>query len=182
MKKLNKDNSLLIAKRQFDEKKFNELLVGPELELTKRASDEALDRLYLEIQLRNGNSISSAIISQARPYEPIFHKYWYYRLAEMLGIDRKEMDKYVKPLAVKKFFILYVYGRLGFYVLRELKAARKQAKSNDTKLFQYLNDVLYERLQNIALDVYEEMDGKTIEQFKTSYTKKYKLVVQGELF
>ncbi len=164
-------------------KKIQELLFGPELEVFNKQSDSYLDRLLLEIELRDGKSkISDVILLEPRTYEAIFHKVWFYRLADMLGVNRKVMDTYVKPKYVKDFFILFVYARLGYKVLRELRAARKLAKAHNAKLFQFLKDEYYKIIEMIAVQIYDEMEGKNYEQFVKSYSMKNNLPIQQVLF
>lgn len=121
------------------QRQIQELLFGPEIEILNKQSNTFLDRLLLEIELRDGRSkISDVIMTEPRVYEAIFHKVWFYRLADMLKVSRSVMDSYVKPKYVREFFIKFVYARLSYKVFRELKAARKLAKAHDAKLFQFL--------------------------------------------
>jgi hypothetical protein len=120
-------------------------------------------------------------MTEPREYEAIFHKVWFYRLAEMLGVDRSVMDTYVKPRYVREFFIKFVYARLGYKVFRELKAARRLAKAHDAKLFQFLKYEYCKLIELIASQIYEEMEGKNFSQFEESYSKKNKLPIQQTL-
>jgi hypothetical protein len=99
----------------------------------------------------------------------------------MLGVSRSVMDTYVKPLYVKEFFIKFVYARLSYKVFRELRSARTLAKAHDAKLFQFLKDEYYNLIETIALQIYEEMEGKNYEQFVKSYSSKNKLPIQQTL-
>jgi len=174
-------------KRKVQEKdnlqqRVQELLFGPEREILNKHSDIFLDRLLLEIELRDGKSkISDVVMTVPRVYEAIFHKVWFYRLADMLGVSRSVMDTYVKPPYVREFFIKFVYARLGYYVFRELKAARKLAKAHDAKLFQFLKGEYYMLIATIASQIYEEMEGKNFSQFTESYCKNNKLPIQQTL-
>ena len=159
-----------------------ELLFGPELEIRNKRSKASLDRRFLEIELRDGKSkISDVVMTEPRVYETIFHKVWFYRLADMLGVSRTVMDKYVKPKYVREFFIKFVYARLSYKVFSELKAARKIAKAHDAKLFQFLKDEYYTLIEMIATQIYEEMEGKTFRQFVEAYSAKNKLPIQQTL-
>ena len=159
------------------------MLFGPEHEILKRQSDVFLDRLFLETQLRDGKSkVGDVILFQPREYEAIFHKPWFYRLADTLGVSRTVMDTYVKPRYVRAFFIKFVYARLGYKVLRELRSARILAKANDAKLFQFLKDDYYQMVQRIANEIFNELNGKDLKQFENSYSPKYGLPIQRVLF
>ncbi|MBK8610350.1 MAG: hypothetical protein IPL84_10505 [Chitinophagaceae bacterium] len=159
-----------------------ELLFGPEIELLKYQSDTFLERLWLEIELRDGKSkISDVVMTDPRPYEAIFHRSWFYRLADMLGVSRSVMVPYVKPKFVREFFIKFVYARLSYKVFRELKAARRLAKAHDAKLFQFLKDEYYKLIETIALQIYDEMEGKNYKDFVQSYSTKNKLPIQQTL-
>ncbi|MBL0132860.1 MAG: hypothetical protein IPP79_02030 [Chitinophagaceae bacterium] len=164
------------------QQQIHELLFGPEIEILNKQSNAFLDRLFLEIELRDGKSkISDVIMTEPRVYESIFHKVWFYRLADMLGVSRSVMDTYVKPKYVREFFIKFVYARLSYKVFRELKAARKLAKAHDAKLFQFLKGEYYTLIETIARQIYEEMDGKDFSQFVVSYSTKNKLPIQQTL-
>ncbi|MBX3240560.1 MAG: hypothetical protein KIT80_01025 [Chitinophagaceae bacterium] len=161
---------------------IQELLFGPEKEILNKPSNIFLDRLLLEIELRDGKSkISDVIMTEPRVYEAIFHKVWFYRLADMLGVSRSVMDTYVKPKYVREFFIKFVYARLSYKVLRELRAARNLAKAHDAKLFQFLKGEYYNLIETIAGQIYNEMDGKNFVQFTESYCKNNKLPIQQTL-
>lgn len=168
---------------EIKKQKLHELLFGPEQEILKKQSDIFLDGLFLEIQLRDGKSkIADVIQIEPREYEPIFHKVWFYRLADMLGVSRKVMDTYVKPGYVRDFFIKFVYARLGYMILRELKAARRIAKANGAKLFQFLKGDYYQIIHRIAAEIYTEMEGKNEDQFILAYSTKFGLPIQKKLF
>ncbi|HAN37647.1 MAG TPA: hypothetical protein DCQ29_01990 [Chitinophagaceae bacterium] len=155
------------------------LLFGPENEIQKKQSNQYLDRILLEIELRDGKSkICDVIRTEPRVYEAIFHKAWFYRLADMLGVNRCVMDNYVKPQFVREFFMKFVYARLGFKVFRELKCARMMARAYDAKLFQFLKDEYFNLIETIASQIYSEMEGKTFEEFTESYCIKHKIPVQ----
>jgi P63C domain len=174
-----KYTSIKEAQKEFEQQRTHEFLFGPEINILKQESDIYLDRLYLEIQLRDGVSkISDVIMTEPRDYEAIFHKSWFYRLADMLGVNRSVMDAYVKPKYVKDFFIKFVYGRFGYKVLRELKSARKLAKAYNAKLFQFLKDEYYKLIENISIEIYNEMEGKNFNQFVQDYSTKHKLPIQ----
>lgn len=174
--------SIKEVQKEFEQQRIQEFLFGPEIKILKQESDIYLDRLYLEIQLRDGVSkISDVIMTEPRHYEVIFHKIWFYRLADMLGVNRSVMDAYVKPKYVRDFFIKFVYARFGYKVLRELKAARKLAKVHNAKLFQFLKDEYYKLIENISVEIYDEMEGKNFSQFVISYSTKNKLPIQQTL-
>ena len=125
-----KNIRLKVQETNYQEQTIRDLLFGPENEILHKKSNAFLDRLLLEIELRDGKSkISDIIRTEPRIYEAIFHKAWFYRLADMLGVNRNVMDKYVKPQYVKEFFIKFVYARLSYQGFRELKAARILAKA-----------------------------------------------------
>lgn len=171
-----------VLDKDYQLQQVQELLFGPELEILNKRSNAFLDRLLLEIELRDGKSkISDVIMTEPRVYEAIFHKVWFYRLADMLGVSRSVMDTYVKPKYVREFFIKFVYARLSYKVFRELKAARKLAKAHDAKLFQFLKGEYYKLIETIATQIYEEMEGKNFSQFVESYSIKNKLPVQQTL-
>lgn len=171
-----------VQNRDYHQQQVQELLFGPELEILNKQSNAFLDRLFLEIELRDGKSkISDVVMTEPRVYEVIFHKVWFYRLADMLGVKRSVMDTYVKPKYVREFFIKFVYARLSYKVFRELKAARKLAKAHDAKLFQFLKGEYYTLIETIARQIYEEMEGKIFSQFVKSYSIKNKLPVQQTL-
>lgn len=173
---------IIEVQKEFEKQRVQELLFGPEIEILTKQSDIFLDRMLLEIELRDGKSkISDVIMLEPRIYEAIFHKIWFYRLADMLGVSRSVMDKYVKPKYVREFFIKFVYARLGYKVLRELKAARKLAKAHNAKLFQFLKDEYYKLIEMIAIQIYDEMEGKDFKQFVDSYSTKNKLPIQQTL-
>lgn len=177
-----KNISQRVQDKDYHQKQVQELLFGPELEIQNKRSNAFLDRLWLEIELRDGKSkISDVVMTEPRLYEAIFHKVWFYRLADMLGVSRSVMDTYVKPKYVKEFFIKFVYARLGYKVFRELKAARKLANSYDAKLFQFLKGEYYNLIDTIAREIYEEMEGKNLSQFVESYSVKNKLSIQQTL-
>lgn len=183
MKKQIKKNDEFIEKLLGREQKIQDLLFGPENEIFKKQSDDFLDRHSLEIKLRDGISIiSDVIMTEPRIYEPIFHKVWFYRLADMLGVNRAVMDPYVKPKYVRSFFIQFVYARLSFTVFRELKAARRLAKVHNAKLFQFLKDDYFRLIEKIAMEIYDEMEGKSYSEFVSSYCSKNKLPIQQTLF
>ena len=166
-------------KKLIDQQLYGFLVSSPELDISLKQENVYLDKLWLEIELRDGKSkISDVILTEPRIYEAIFHKEWFYRLADMLGVSRSVMNKYVKPKFVKDFFINYVYSRFSFNVLRELRSARKLAKVYDAKLFQFLKDDYYFLIEKIALEIYNEMEGKNFEEFVNVYSKKHKLPVQ----
>ena len=170
------------VQREIRKRNEQELLFGPELELLKKQSDLFLDRLHLEMELRDGKSkISDVIMVEPRAYEAIFHNAWFYRLADMLKVSRSVMDTYVKPQYVRQFFIMFVYARLSYKVFRELKAARRMAKANNAKLFQFLKDEYYILIEDIALEIYVEMKDKDYNQFVESYSKKNNLPIQQTL-
>lgn len=171
-----------VQDKDFHRQQVQELLFGPEREILNKQSNAFLDRLLLEIELRDGKSkISDVIMTEPRVYEAIFHKVWFYRLADMLGVSRTVMDSYVKPKYVREFFINFVYARLSYRVLRELRAARKLAKAHDAKLFQFLKGEYYTLIETIAGQIYVEMEGKNFNQFIESYSKKNKLAIQQTL-
>jgi P63C domain len=173
---------IIEVQKEFEKQRVQELLFGPEIEILTKQSDIFLDRMLLEIELRDGKSkISDVIMLEPRIYEAIFHKIWFYRLADMLGVPRSVMDKYVKPKYVKEFFIKFVYARLGYNVLRELKAARRLAKAHNAKLFQFLKDEYYKLIEMIAIQIYDEMEGKDFKQFVDTYSTKNKLPIQQTL-
>src|SRR5688572_8092070 len=139
-----------VQDKNYQQQQIQELLFGPEREILNRLSNIFLDRLLLEIELRDGKSkISDVIMTEPRVYEAIFHKVWFYRLADMLGVSRTVMDTYVKPKYVREFFIKFVYARLSYKVFRELKVARRLAKAYDAKLFQFLNGEYYTLIETI---------------------------------
>lgn len=171
-----------IQDKDYHQQQIQELLFGPEREILNKQSNTFLDRLLLEIELRDGKSkISDVIMTEPRVYEAIFHKVWFYRLADMLGVSRTVMDTYVKPKYVREFFIKFVYARLSYKVFRELKAARKLAKAHDAKLFQFLKGEYYTLIETIARQIYEEMDGKNFSRFVESYCKNNNLPIQQTL-
>jgi hypothetical protein len=177
-----KNTRLKEHQKEYDQQKYQELIFGPEREILKNRSNAFLDRLLLEIELRDGKSkISDVIMTEPRVYEAIFHKVWFYRLADMLGVSQSVMDRYIKPPYVKEFFIKFVYARLGYKVFRELKAARRLAKAHDAKLFQFLKFEYCQLIELIASQIYEEMEGKDFSQFVESYSRKNKLPIQQTL-
>lgn len=177
-----KNIRLKVQEKNYQEQIIQDLLFGPEIEILHKQSNTFLDRLLLEIELRDGKSkISDVIRTEPRVYEAIFHKAWFYRLADMLGVNRSVMDMYVKPPYVREFFIKFVYARLSYQVFRELKAARILAKAHDAKLFQFLKDEYYNLIEMIASQIYDEMEGKNYGQFVESYCKKNKLPIQQTL-
>lgn len=182
MKQQHTHNVITDVQKISAEQEIQELLFGPEREIINNYKNPFLDRLLLEIELRDGKSrISDVIRTEPRIYEAIFHKAWFYRLADMLGLNRILMDKYVKPKCVREFFIQFVYARLSYQVFRELKAARTLAKAYDAKLFQFLKDDYYNLIELIALEIYQEMEGKGYNQFVESYCKKNRLPIQQVL-
>lgn len=167
---------------KLQQQQIEELLFGPEIEIQNKRSNIFFDRLFLEIQLRDGKSrISDVVMNEPREYEPVFHKVWFYGLADMLGVSRSVMDTYVKPKYVREFFIKYVYSRLSYKVYRELRSARKLAKAYDAKLFQFLKGEYYDLIETISIQIYEEMEGKSFDEFVISYSQKYKLPIQQSL-
>lgn len=171
-----------VKDKDYQQQQVQDLLFGPELLISNKKSNAFLDRLFLEIMLRDGKSkISDVIMTEPRVYEAIFHKVWFYRLADMLGVSRTVMDTYVKPKYVRDFFIKFVYARLSYKVFRELKAARKLAKAHDAKLFQFLKDEYYNLIETIAGQIYVEMEGKNFSEFRDSYCKNNKLPIQQTL-
>jgi hypothetical protein len=138
-----------VQDKDYQLQQVQELLFGPELEILNKRPNAFLDRLLLEIELRDGKSkISDVIMTEPRVYEAIFHKVWFYRLADMLGVSRSVMDTYVKAKYVREFFIKFVYARLSYKIFRELKSARKLAKAHDAKLFQFLKGEYYKLIKN----------------------------------
>ena len=68
-----------LLQKEFEKKlklqQTQELLFGPENEILKKKSDLFLDRLFLEMQLRDGKSkIADVIMLEPREYEAVFHR------------------------------------------------------------------------------------------------------------
>lgn len=178
-----KNAKLIESANEVKKQEIQSLLFGPEQQILNKQSDSFLDRLFLEIELRDGKrTVSDVIQTDPREYESIFHRSWFYKLADMLGVSRKVMDTYVKPRYVKHFFIRFVYARLGYRVLRELRAARVLAKANDAKLFQFLKDEYYEMIFRIAREIEQEMEDRNYDAFVQVYSAKYGLAIPQLLF
>lgn len=159
------------------------LIESPELFITEKGSDEYLDRLALKIKLIGGTEfvLSDYVAEVMAEYESRFKKPWWYRLADLYGVDRAVMDKYVKPEFARQFLVQFVYGRFPYLMLRTLRSKnRKVSKAdNRTKLFQHLTKKAGEQLDVVIEQVYIMMgDCKTPLEFKMKYSSEYQIYFQ----
>lgn len=163
------------------------ILSGPELFITEKESDEYLDRLSIKIKLIGNKELilSDYVTEVMAEYESKFSKDWYYRLADLYGVDRSVMDKYVKPEFVRQFTIQFVYARFPYTILRTLRSRNRRTSKRDgrTKLFQHLTKSASEQLDIVIEQVYEMMGNCSIPlEFKMKYSKAYKVYFQTSLF
>lgn len=157
-------------------------------ELAKKSSGNRKERERVKkwfINLSN-NEVDFLFSQIIEKYESKFKKDWFYRVADLFGVDRKLMDVYVKPDFVRLFIIQFVYARFPQRVLFRLRSRNRKARKNgisDTKLFQHLSKDASEHLDVVIGQVYKMMgEYKTFEIFQMNYGKKYKVWYQTQLF
>ncbi len=161
-----------------------QLLLSPEAFITERASDESLDKLSLKIKLINNKefTLSEYIAEEMMQYDSKFCKDWFYKLADIYGVNREVMDVYVKPDFVRRFIIQFVYGRFPYLLLRTLRSRNRKAKGKG-KLYHHLKKDISSNLDLIISQVYTIMvDSANLSEFKMKYSKEYKIFFQVELF
>jgi hypothetical protein len=111
-----------------------------------------------------------------------FHKYWFYKLAELFQVDQSLMEPYVKPDFVRRFIIQFVYGRFPYLLLRTLRSRNRKLHGR-CKLFQHLKGDKSDKLDTVIKEVYDVMcDSKTPVDFKMRYSELYTVYFQLEMF
>jgi len=163
---------------------IEKLLSGPNAFLTDKTSDDALEKLSLKLKLIGtpGFNIEDLMSTSMEDYNPKFKMYWFYKLADLAGVEQKEMSKWVKPEFVRRFIICFVYARFPRMVLRMLRGKNRKSKIKG-KLFQYLNKDTSDKLDIIIDQVYTTMnESNNLDDFKMRYSKKYHVYFQLSLF
>jgi hypothetical protein len=174
-----------VVKRKSEDLELKkQLLLSPEAFLTERASDASLDKLSLKIKLISGREFTLAeyIAEEMTAYESKFFKDWFYKIADIYGVNRTVMDVYVKPDFVRRFIIQFVYGRFPYLLLRTLRSRNRRKKEKKGKLYHHLKKDASEKLDVIIAQVYEILNiSNSPTDFKEKYCKKYNLFFQVEL-
>lgn len=163
---------------------IKQLKLSPDVFRTERGSDESLDKLALKIKLISGRefTIAEYIADEMLEYHSKFNKDWFYKLADVYGVDRKVMEPYVKPDFVRRFIIQFVYGRFPYLLLRTLRSRNRKLKGKGGKLFQHLKRDVSDKLDEIIYEVYKIMEvSENVLDFKQKYSAKYTVHFQVEL-
>ncbi len=162
------------------------LLAAPELFLTEKGTDEHLDKLSLKIKLLSGEDfyLQTYVSTLIAVYESKFSKQWFYKLADIYGVDRKVMDEYVKPDFVRQIIVQFVYGRFPYSVLKMLRKNKKKYGTSNNKLFQLLTPKASSDLDIVIQNVYDvmcECENNNPSAFKMAYSKKHQVYFQSEV-
>ena len=171
------------SEKDLDLKK--QLIVGPELFITEKGSDDYLDRLSLKLKLSGIErfDINEFVTITMTKYETKFHKYWFYKLADLYEVDRTLMDAWVKPEFVRLFIIQAVYARFPYKMLKALRKNKTVYGDTGNKLYHYLTKEASERLDIIIEQIYQVMkDSGNPLDFWKKYSKAYEVYFQTELF
>lgn len=175
----------IFTRKKEDAELKKQLILGPEAFITQKGSDEYLDKLSLKVKLfgRDEFTLDEYVSEAMTKYESKFHKYWFYRLADLYEVPRSVMDVYVKPDFVRKFIVQFVYGRFPYLMLRTLRKNKNVYGGSNNKLYHYLTKDASEQLDIVIDQVYEAMNqSDTPLEFKMTYSQKYKVYFQTELF
>lgn len=181
-----KKSSGVVRKKEDLELK-KQLLLGPNLNVPDKGSDESLDKLSLKIKLIGGRefTLEEYIAENLVAYESKFFKDWFYELARLFGVDKKEMDPYVKPKFVPEFIINFVYARFPYKVFERLRKKCKfvSRTMRSHKLFQWLSKDASKQLDVVIEQVFLIMkDSADFKDFQKKYSDAYKLHFQVDLF
>jgi len=156
-------------------------------ELAEAEAKKRRESRRKKVEFIGGASINleEYILEVMAPHETKFEKAWFYRLADLFGVDRKVMDEYVKPDFVRLFIIQFVYGRFPRLLLRTLRSRNRKLGGKGGKLHQHLSKSASEKLITVIKQVYEFMEpsiGKGPLDFKMKYSKEYTVYFQVDLF
>jgi len=181
----NQNNPKRVIRKPEDLDLKNRLLSSPELFITEKGSDEYLDRLSLKLKLfgLDGFDIDEFVSNAGIKYETKFHKYWFYKLADLFGVDRSVMDVWVKPEFVRLFIIQAVYARFPRKMLNALRRNKIVYGNSGNKLYHYLTNEASEKLDLVIEQVYQVMKrSENPLDFWKNYSKEYEVYFQTELF
>lgn len=152
-------------------------------EARKRKERQVIKSWFVNLSEQQIDFLFSNIIEK---YDPKFKKAWFYLLADLYKVDRKVMDRYLKPEFVRLFIINFIYARFPRRVLQRLRGknrlAYKQGKSN-IKLFQHLTPEVSQELTKVVNQARELMEecvnnGQGIKEFSELYCKRHKVWFQ----
>lgn len=144
------------------------------------------------IQLRDGSYLNIDDFVSNTYAEKSTHFYkneFYYPIAELLGESRQIMDPFVKPIIVPKLKRALIYGRFPNAIQRRIYQRNKYISYYQRRYYNY--QILTKKgdieLRQFICDFEEEMalvlnNGGNLKDFILSYSKKYKLPIQLELF
>lgn len=114
-----------------------------------------------------------------------FYKQFFYQIADLFGLDRSVMDKYVKPKCVPRFINKYVYGRFPNRVLARIHERNPLMPdfSRAYKNFQFLTIYADNLLKQYINDAYLCMKScKNYKEFREKFSGLYGIYNQTELF
>jgi len=152
-------------------------------EAAKRKERSRIKKWFINLSDNEIDFLFSNIIEK---YESKFKKSWFYRLADLFGVEKKLMDVYVKPDFVRLFIIQFVYARFPQRVLFRLRSRNRKARKdgvNDTKLFQHLSKDASEQLDIVIKQVFVMMgEYDNVKDFSRAYGAEYKVWYQTEMF
>lgn len=185
---INLKERLLKHHRNRQEEDLKSQLIQPVLFLEK-GSDDFLDRLFTKVQLIGGNEFSFEDYILEAPYEysSHFYKKYYLVTADLFGVERKEMDGYVKHQCAAEATNAFIYSRFPNRVVAHLRSKCKWLPSSferEFKLFQFLSPVMIEKL-DLYIDQYVDLASKypnDLIGFKIAFADKYKIAQQMPLF
>lgn len=189
-----------------DEKKKKNLLIGDQKKITKKVDpkhkEEQENILFRTnekspgqkkinqseiIQLQSGIPLSLSAYVKRNYVEHSVHffKPFFYAFADVYGLERALMDKYVKPKCVPRFINRYIYGRFPNKVLNKIHCYNPLLSdfSRAYKNFQFLTiyaDNLLQTYINDAIECLEE--SKSYAEFKIKFVQKFGVPNQIELF
>lgn len=187
---LNKSQILFLRKKADLELK-RQLQSSADIHITERSSDESLENLFLKKKLKGddfGFSIEDHVIDKVEDYGYKFYKEWYHALADLYQVDRKLMENYVKPKFVAMFIIHFIYARFPYSVLKSLRKKSPllfpgYSPMRSNKLYQRLSKSSSEQLDMFIEQCFVMMkESKSVLEFKQSYSQKYTVYFQVDLF
>ncbi len=185
-------NSKETAKKIFTRKEQDlqlkeQLLIGADMLISSKGTDENLDKLSLKIKLYSGKEffLEDYILNDLAEYSPRFYKDFYYQFARLKGIPKELMDVYRKPRCVASFTKEFIYGRFPYKVLKVILAKSvfifPGVRAN--KLFQYLTPSASEQLDLFIMQAVETMKKcDNLTEFKLMYSKDFKVYAQVDMF
>jgi len=167
---------------------MKDLLQAPNLLLPETVEEGKTDRLQWKVELNDGREfiLSDYVLEKVAPYQKKFPQEFFYLVADMFGIDRKEMDNFRKPRIVAIFIIQFIYARFPEAVFKQLKRRCKFTQVfgiREYKLFQWLSDERSKQLDLFieqAMSTMEQSEG--IDDFKRKYCEAFRMSFQTELF